>query len=123
MISLRRHRFVSIMLLLIFILLAGRLWQVNFWQGDKYIVQVQRQRLLSVSEREYERGDFLDCNGQSLTNRPENVLLVFPKLLLADKQQSLAYWQTYLNSLLQNFQLTASAQCCKTASLSYWRAI
>lgn len=110
MISLRRHRFVSIMLLLIFILLAGRLWQVNFWQGDKYIVQVQRQRLLSVSEREYERGDFLDCNGQSLTNRPENVLLVFPKLLLADKQQSLAYWQTYLNSLLQNFQLTASAQ-------------
>lgn len=110
MISLRRHRFVSIMLLLIFALLAGRLWQVNFWQGDKYIVQVQRQRLLSVSEREYERGDFLDCNGQSLTNRPENVLLVFPKLLLADKQQSLAYWQTYLNSLLQNFQLTASAQ-------------
>lgn len=110
MISLRRHRFVSIMLLLIFCLLAGRLWQINFAQGQNYIAKVQRQRLLSVSEREYERGDFLDCQGQSLTNRAENVLLVFPRLLTADKQQSLAYWQTYLHSLLKNCQLTAAAQ-------------
>ncbi len=38
------------------------------------------------------------------------MLLVFPRLLTADKQQSLAYWQTYLHSLLKNCQLTAGAQ-------------
>ena len=107
MISLRRHRNVSLMLLLIFCLLTGRLWQITFSHGADYTAQVQRQRLLTVSEREYERGDILDCNGRSLTNQAENVLLVFPRLL---STQSNAYWLTYLNSLVKNWQLTANSQ-------------
>lgn len=110
MLSLRRHRQVSLILLLLFGLLAARLWQINLSHGQEYASQVQRQRLLTVSEREYERGDILDCNGQSLTNQPENVLLVFPRLLLGNGQQSAAYWVTYLSSLLENYNLTAHRQ-------------
>ena len=102
MISLRRHRFISIMLLLIFCLLAGRLWQINFAQGQNYIAKVQRQRLLSVSEREYERGDFLDCQGQSLTNRAENVLLVFPRLLTADANERKENTPGYVHAVVDD---------------------
>ncbi len=106
MLSLRRHRNISRLLLLIFGLLAGRLLQINYSHAADYTAQVQRQRLLAVEEREYSRGDILDCNGQSFTNRAERVLLVFPRLL---PENSETYWVTYLNTLLKNKQLQASA--------------
>ena len=106
MLSLRRHRNISRLLLLIFGLLAGRLLQINYSHAADYTAHVQRQRLLAVEEREYSRGDILDCNGQSFTNRAERVLLVFPRLL---PENSETYWVTYLNTLLKNKQLQASA--------------
>ncbi len=106
MLSLRRHRHISLLLLLLFALLAVRLLQINYSHAADYTAQVQRQRLLAVEEREYARGDILDCSGQSFTNRAERVLLVFPRLL---PENSDAYWVTYLNSLLQNRRLQANA--------------
>lgn len=106
MLSLRRHRNILLLLLLTFAMLALRLFQINYSHAADYTAQVQRQRLLAVDEREYARGDFLDCSGQSFTNQAERVLLVFPRLL---PNNSDSYWVVYLNSLLKSKQLQASA--------------
>lgn len=45
MLSLRRHRHISLLLLLLFALLAVRLLQINYSHAADYTAQVQRQRL------------------------------------------------------------------------------
>lgn len=99
-------RRLSAVLLVAFAAVLLRLWWVNGWQAADYVALAQNQRLLTVAERQFERGDFLDRHGETLTNRPQKVLLVFPTLLRQDERHSAAYYQTFLAALLQTEGLT-----------------
>ncbi len=101
-----RLRRVSGLLLLAFMLLFVRLWWLNCWRGDDFVALAQNQRLLTVAEREFQRGDFLDRNGRSFTNRAERCLLVFPSLARQDGQHDAAYYQTFLTALLDGLNLS-----------------
>ncbi|MBQ3181015.1 MAG: penicillin-binding protein 2 [Firmicutes bacterium] len=71
----------SIWLLLAFALVLLRLGYITLWQNEASAAMAQNQRLSTIDEIEYRRGDFLDRHGQPLTNRSENVLLVWPDVL------------------------------------------
>ncbi len=79
--SIQRFQKLSVCLLLAFALVLLRLGHVTLWQNEASAAMAQNQRLSMIDEVEYRRGDFLDRNGQPLTNRTENVLLVFPEVL------------------------------------------
>lgn len=90
-----------------FCLLGARLWWINGWCGADYVALAQNQRLASLPEYEYQRGDFLDRYGESFTNRAERVLLVFPGLLrAADSSVTAAEHATYLTELLAELGLS-----------------
>lgn len=105
-----RLRRVSGLLLLAFALLFVRLWWLNCWRGDDFVALAQNQRLLTLAEREFQRGDFLDRNGRSFTNRAERCLLVFPSLTRQDEQHNTAYYQTFLTELLDSLHLSSSPE-------------
>lgn len=93
----------------VFMLLLVRLWWINCYRGPYFVAMAQNQRLTTVNDYEFARGDFLDRNGIPLTGNAENVLLVFPALLTAADEQ-------YLTDLLSRFNLpmAASAQSLAT---------
>lgn len=85
-----------------FILLGARLWWINCLCGESYVALAQNQRLSALAEYEYQRGDFLDRNGDSFTNRAERVLLVFPRLLETGQNDDPA---EFLNDLLAGLDI------------------
>lgn len=113
LLNLKRFKFLSTLLLLSFCTLTARLAYINIARGEELTAQVQRQRLLSIPERLYDRGSFQDRHGVSLTDRPEQVLAVFPSLL-PDKENP-DYWPDYFAGLLADSSLTPYPQ---SASLS-----
>jgi cell division protein FtsI/penicillin-binding protein 2 len=112
MLSIKRFRQISMFLLSVFLLLAVRLFYINIWSGGKYITLAQNQRMRSVAESEYQRGDFLDRNGISFTNNPERVLLVFPDLLDSDCDQD------YLCQILTDFGLESAANAANKTQIT-----
>ena len=104
--SLPRLQKTSFCLLLIFALVLMRLAYITIWQGEAGTAMAQNQRLITVDEPEYCRGDFLDRNGQPLTNRTENVLLVFPDVLRRSADTSDSIIAARLQTLLQRHSLT-----------------
>ena len=101
-----RHKIKQTAWALIFCLgiVSARLWWINCLCGADFIAVAQNQRLSAVTEYEYQRGDILDRNGESFTNRAERVLLVFPSLLKAANEDA-ASAQQYLTDLLADFGL------------------
>lgn len=106
MLSAKRFRRVSALLLAAFCLLTARLWWLNCRRGGELIALAQNQRLLTVAEREFRRGDLLWRDGEPITNRAERCLLVFPSLARKDARHDAAYYQTFLAALLDDLTLT-----------------
>lgn len=67
--------------LLLVAVIVGRLAFLVLARGDEYVAMAQSSRLKTVTVREYERGDIIDCNGVSFTNNEESCLVAFPQLV------------------------------------------
>lgn len=125
-------RLISYLLLTLFALLLIRLSYVTLHENAAGIAMAQNQRLSTIDEIEYRRGDFLDRNSQPLTNRPENVLLLWPNILLKNsddipdnipdaKTSNLA---AYLAAILKKHDIRPATSdgilpAIKTATASY----
>lgn len=72
---------VSFVFLALVAVIMGRLAFLVVARGDEYVAMAQSSRLKTVAVQEYERGNILDCNGNSFTNNEESCLVVFPQLV------------------------------------------
>ncbi|WP_425449579.1 peptidoglycan D,D-transpeptidase FtsI family protein [Dethiothermospora halolimnae] len=76
-----RTKFTFICFLVAFILLTLRLFWIQFFKNEQYSGSVARQHYKTVEKLE-ERGDILDRNGISITNRNKNPYILVHKSLL-----------------------------------------
>lgn len=77
----KKHIFnIFLVISLGFTALAGRLIYINQVKSQTYIAMAQSLHLETIAEIEFERGDFLDRYGRSLTSNSENVLVSFDSL-------------------------------------------
>lgn len=79
----RKKRMMQIggVLLVCGFLIALRLFYLIVIEGEEYIARAQEERVKTIAVEEFERGDILDCNEESFTNREENCLVIFPQLI------------------------------------------
>ncbi len=79
----RKKRMIQIgsVLLVCGFLIVSRLFYLIVIEGDEYIARAQEERVKTIAVDEFERGDILDCRGESFTNREENCLVIFPQLI------------------------------------------